>query len=413
LSATLSGGRVKKVKGRYQLRYKEVVSAGKVRPLGIPSVEFDLLGPLHKTIYGFLREKEWLLCGRPSSSRVRSTCRYKFQTSIDLKGATDGLRLDVTECLLSALLSKATSIPGRVREAAFLSLRPFVAGAGEVTHGQMMGSYLSFPLLCLNSFCAASWAARGNSKVGLLVNGDDTLISSDLSDVKSRYPPGFEINYDKTVVSESVAEINSTTFLKIGGSWKEVRSLRRGGGEVTTVEGVRHMATACVNAGPKWISSFVRSGFGKKYKVCPYSLGLPSWNLDAYNRNISLGARRVIPVVIGELDDRLAPVYDEVSYAEQTAVRCLLFDEGRFDSSFKGFVKRTPLKSIPLTGRRMRSYLSYVKPVDQRRIDKLTEPFMRRITGFVVKDWSPTVLEKKFVCEEDGDFFLVDPNRLW
>jgi len=345
------------VKGRFRLRYKEVPSTGKVRPLGIPSVEYDLLGPLHKAIYDRLSKTGWLLKGPPKSSRIKRVCCYKWQTSVDLVGATDGLRLDVTEALLGVILSRATSIPGRVKQLACESLYPTVRGS-RVTFGQMMGTYLSFPLLCLTSYCAAKWAARG-SKSSILINGDDCLISSTSRDVLNRYPVGFRINTQKTCVSQVVAEINSTTFLRKGKVWKEVQNLRRGGGEAYTVEGLRHLATACIKAGPKWMDAFSLSGICKRYHVRMEDLGMPSWIPNVYKQiRTQRWYRQLPPPCSVPLDDRLVQVSEETTYEEKVALYELLFNEGRKTNrqpSSRTFISSLSMK----TARRYKYALSY------------------------------------------------------
>lgn len=262
--------------GSYRLRYKEVPSAGKCRPLGIPSLEYDLLAPLHKTMYQYLSTKSWLLKGPPTAAKIGDCCVGRLQTSVDLTGATDNLSLDVTEAILGVALAKSVRVPGPVKVWACESLYPTIyhrgSAWGSVSHGQMMGTYLSFPLLCLQSYCAALWAGRDSGIKGILVNGDDTLISSDrpLGD----YPVGMILNRQKSIVCERTAEVNSTVFLKSAKGWREVRNLRRGGA-VDSFEGIDHVAKACVKAGPKWVEAFVRSRYGRRWRLLPSELGLP------------------------------------------------------------------------------------------------------------------------------------------
>lgn len=259
----------------FHLRVKEIPTVGKTRVIGIPSLNYDLLGPLHRSIFGHLTSRDWLMHGTPTADRIKDVCRGAIQTSVDLTNATDGLRLDVTEAILGSLLAKTVSVPGSIKELAFNSLYPStnypVKGGHRVSHGQMMGTYLSFPLLCLHSFCAASWAARNSGLRGLLINGDDTIISHDrpLQD----YPEGYEKNESKTITSSTTCELNSTVFLRSRDSWIEVRNLRRVGAE-TDFKGIRHMADACQRAGPKWVTAFIRSGIGKRWGLSPKDLGL-------------------------------------------------------------------------------------------------------------------------------------------
>jgi len=362
----------------FHLRYKEVATPGKLRPLGIPSVKYDLLGPLHKAIYGHLTSRRWLVHGDVRRHHIRGACVGTTQTSVDLVNATDGLRLDVTEAILSSILSKTSAVPGLVKEWAHESLSAGILASGEMTgevsHGQMMGTYLSFPLLCLHSYCAAKWAARKSQLRGILVNGDDTAISHDLP--LGQYPDGYEINMKKTMVANNCVELNSTVFLRSGGGWKQVRNLRRGGG-VSDFAGLYHMAQACVKAGPSWVSAFVRSKMGKRWNLSARDLGLPMNHLLVYHydrRQRGGGSRvnRPEPVVT----DRYRIVSSEPGFAAKVAFSYDLFDNGRESPVVKEFnpprshVLKTCLSARPLrftaSGRRFGDWISF-NPKETRR----------------------------------------------
>jgi len=236
--------------------------------------------------------QSWRLVGPPTEAKISSACVYRYQTSVDLVAATDNLSLDVTEAILGSLLRKSQKIPGPVRLRAFQSLRPLVDCAGEekeVSHGQMMGSYLSFPLLCLHSYLAALWALRGEEG-NVLVNGDDTLVSANRYLEVSDYPSGYIMNDLKTIRSETIAEINSTGFLKgRGGKWREIRHLRRGG-FLTDYSGMLHAAKA-VAGSIVWTDAFIRSRIGKKWGFLPSQLGLHPKSYVAHERHRSMWNR--------------------------------------------------------------------------------------------------------------------------
>lgn len=274
-------------------RYKEVLSAGKVRPLVIFDRRVDLLGPLHTTIYDHLSRFPWLLRGPPTEARVSSTLVHEFQTSVDLVSATDNLSLEVATTILECLLSKASRVPGAVRLLAVNSLTPIVdweGGTLEVTHGQMMGGYLSFPLLCLQSYLAARWATR-RQDAEILVNGDDVLISSARPVVASDYPSGFQMNEKKTIRSKVVAEINSTCYLLDGkGKWRQVQHLRRGS-FLPDFPGLLH-AAAAVRSVVKWTDAFIRSRIGKGWGLTPRQLDLHPLSYPAWQRTRELRRTR-------------------------------------------------------------------------------------------------------------------------
>lgn len=323
-----SGGPLPKGVGGWNLRYKEVPSAGKLRPMGIPTYRWDTLGPLHECLYSYLGRKDWLLVGPPAASDIDRVCQFDWQTSIDLVGASDNLRLDVADTILCAILSRCEKVPGSVRQDAVDSLRPFV-GDSQVTHGQMMGTYLSFPLLCLQSYVAARWATR-NTQAGILINGDDCLISSRLPVLNSDYPDWAIINETKTGRFRSVAEINSTCFLRDSrGRWKEVKHLRRGGG-TRDLQGHVHQAAVCRAAGPLWERAFVLAKSRSRWCLRPSDLGFDLGVLESfkYERRLCRRGYAVLPRNSGLDDGRYRLSLDSTS-VERLEVQMDLWVGGR------------------------------------------------------------------------------------
>jgi len=323
-----AGGPLPKGVGGFNLRYKEVPAAGKVRAMGIPTYRWDTLGPLHECIYSWLGKQDWMLVGPPTSSRISRVCSFEWQTSIDLVGATDNLRLDVADTILSALLARCSVVPGLVQLDAVNSLHPRVLSQ-EVTHGQMMGTYLSFPLLCLQSYIAARWATRGTD-AGYLINGDDCLISSPLPVANSDYPEWAIINESKTGRFKAVAEINSTCFLRgADDKWKEVRHLRRGGG-ANDLQGHIHQAAVCRAAGTMWERAFVLAKSRSRWCLLPSQLGFDTTVLESFKYESRLKRRgfAVLPRSSG-LDDGRYVIRDESTSIERLEVKLDLWVNGR------------------------------------------------------------------------------------
>jgi hypothetical protein len=323
--------------------YAEVPSAGKLRPLLIFGPEIDLLAPLHKCLYERLSKFPWLLRGPPTPERIGSVCIHPFQTSVDLVSATDNLAHDVARTILDALFFQSAAVPRSIRQLAYASLAPVVLDEsgrvlGKVTHGQMMGAYLSFPLLCLQSYLAALWAAGGDDADALmLVNGDDCVISSQRP--VRQYPVGFRLNESKTIRAENVVEINSTTFLRRGKRWREVRHLRRGG-FCTDWSGMRHISQA-VGISVRWTDAFVRCRFGTKWKFLPSQLGLRPDSYAAFSRQRSMLARRThtaLPECPALRDELLCPVYNQADWDARAAasLRSHLFIHARKVGRRKG-----------------------------------------------------------------------------
>jgi len=315
-------------------RYKEVLSAGKIRPLVIFDERVDLLAPLHKMIYHHLGEMDWLLKGPPTREKIESVCAgYEWFTSVDLVSATDNLPLDATEAILGALLAKSVRVPGGIRCLAVNSLRPIVRSGlpdadVEVTHGQMMGGYLSFPLLCLQSYLAARWATR-NTKANFLVNGDDTLIASVDFVSAEAYPSGSVLNDLKTIRAKNAVEINSTVFLKSKGRWREVRHLRRGAA-LSDYKGMLHLAAAC-KWDVHWTDALVRSRIGQRWGFLPSQLELHPASYPAFQRQWGMGRSHTdLPDLSGEVPDfGLVRKPGQPAGDEKIALRQVLWTHGR------------------------------------------------------------------------------------
>ncbi|QGY72564.1 RNA dependent RNA polymerase [Plasmopara viticola lesion associated ourmia-like virus 34] len=427
--SALLGGRLPPLKG-FDFRYAEVPTAGKTRPMGIPTQDWDLLGPLHKTMYQHLSTKEWLMVGPPTASRIASVSSHPYLTSVDLVKATDGLRLDVAEAILGVALSKATVVPGPIRHLAALSIRPTMEGI-EVTHGQMMGTYLSFPLLCLQSYIAARWATR-HQCANYLVNGDDTFISSSLRFVeKGDYPEGTVLNDSKTIRSLNVAELNSTTFLKVGHRWKEVVNLRRGCCPAT-LDGVRHAAVACRKAGDAWVTAFYKSRLDYRWRLLPDLHGFSRTNKWVFFRQQKLLAsgkyykedKRIAAEHRYRLVDRR-----EITEDEQIAFRIDLFEKGRetekrveYEASIrdvrKKWTKETPAVSRQtFAGKNLECRRAFGMGLSY---DPAVERFLEKKGRSVKVEYSCVPLDyegretrSSLETDADGERWLPDPTRLW
>jgi hypothetical protein len=393
----------------FEARYKEVPSAGKKRPLLIYDEAVDLLGPLHKMIYSHLRRQEWLLCGPPTEERMKSVLVNEYQTSVDLVSATDGLAHDVASALLDAAFFTSVKIPRSVRSLAHASLSPITVDAAgvhrRVRHGQMMGAYLSFPLLCLQSYCAALWASRFDETARHLVNGDDVVISASREITASDYPSGFRLNGDKTVRAKNVAELNSTVFLRRGGRWREVRHLRRGGAP-STYSGMMHMAAA-VRSNPCWTDAFVRARIGRRWGFLPSQLGL--WTYAAYLRERQLArSRHFTPLpAVGEPQDETGLIRirgRDPTPVEAEALRSFIWEHGRrvglkrdvYEPSH-GHIRRT--YSYRVTP--CRSFLSFVGYGTRLFLSQAS----KRKSGFFL-------LPEDWISQEELDGALLLEERL-
>jgi hypothetical protein len=201
-----------------------VQSAGKPRALSKFPAESIYLKPLHKTIYGALSKRSWLLRGPPTEEVLREAgfvAGGGKLVSGDYKSATDCLPIEVMEVALSVMLSHAVSVPANVRELAIRACRPILFSEEEsleVRVGQMMGSLLSFPFLCLQNYLAFRWSlsrAGVKRRVPVVINGDDILFQEPFDGFSAQWfstvsAVGLEVERTKTSVAHDFGSLNST-----------------------------------------------------------------------------------------------------------------------------------------------------------------------------------------------------------
>jgi len=196
--------------------------AGKPRPLVKNSSSFLQLRPLHTLLYDTISSKKWLLRGPPSKKRLVSagfTTRGKY-FSADFTAATDSLPIEVAERVLDTLAFLSPPSVCGLLATAKSSLRPSINFGDESvvpTTGQLMGSLLSFPLLCIQNYCAAAWV---DERLGVttpkLINGDDLIVQCNEDWVAEyrRTAPGLGLNLNekKTAFTRHFLTVNSVYY---------------------------------------------------------------------------------------------------------------------------------------------------------------------------------------------------------
>lgn len=212
-----------------------ILSSGKPRVVTMySSYNSEILTPLHRSLYSTLRRKGWCLVGPPTDEKVQMLNGLGPYASYDYDAATDNIKAEYVREAINILKEKACprlteeesrclDVVGHLR----------VSGSRHAApRGQPMGSLMSFPLLCLFNKTVVDLAMVDlleNKKVTYkefvshrcLINGDDLLLRSPLKDHslydrRHRYwgaAVGFVVNREKTLVSDSAGEINSTLFV--------------------------------------------------------------------------------------------------------------------------------------------------------------------------------------------------------
>lgn len=206
-----------------RVRYTVVNTGGKQRGVTVADGLHHVLGPLHRTLYDYLSQFGWLLRGEARGKKFRSFNALEGEVFVsgDYESATDNLSLEVTELILSEVLSHARHVPASVRDFALRSLRSKIEYRDlgglvvDQQRGQLMGNFLSFPLLCLHNYLAFKYSIPRN--VPLKINGDDIVFRCRPSE-EERWrrnvgASGLTLSAGKTLVHSRFFSLNSAFFL--------------------------------------------------------------------------------------------------------------------------------------------------------------------------------------------------------
>lgn len=200
-----------------------VPDGGKDRVVTVNGPNHHVLKPLHDLIYDHISRQPWLLRGDSKPSRLKSFVHVPGHVFVsgDYEAATDNIPLEVYSTMLDSVMGTSSQVTAQVWDFAKsqLSKELFAEGIGSVQQkrGQLMGSFLSFPFLCLLNFLAFKYSLRGyQGDVPVAINGDDIVFRAprEYADkwMKTVNDCGFILSKGKTLVDERVFTINSTPF---------------------------------------------------------------------------------------------------------------------------------------------------------------------------------------------------------
>jgi hypothetical protein len=208
-----------------------------------PGLKYFTLKPVQKFMHDIMRHHPvFQLIGRPCDAYVldeqilakRGCGRYFL--SGDYAEATNRIRSDYSQFCGEQVL-EAIGVPvDSFLHSMFLKclcgsqISTKRSPSKPQVEGQLMGSIVSFPILCLINAAVCRWSMEitGNERISLakaplLVNGDDCLFTGDrnLFSVweKVANQVGLEKSLGKTYFSKSFCSINSRTYVLPGGSF--------------------------------------------------------------------------------------------------------------------------------------------------------------------------------------------------
>lgn len=211
-------------------RIMTIRTGGKNRTVSMFSAKRSFLKPLHQIMYGYLSGKEWLLRGEATAERFSDYSQVEGEVLVsgDYESATDNLQLPVSLCLLRAMRRQSRHVPTGVWDAAEASLVNRFEDGRWQRRGQLMGSLLSFPLLCLTNYVGFKWSVA--REVPVRVNGDDIVFRSTFKEAQSWEQgvrdAGLTLSKGKTLITRTLFSLNSNFFLSRRGRVEQVPHIR-------------------------------------------------------------------------------------------------------------------------------------------------------------------------------------------
>jgi hypothetical protein len=132
----------------------------------------------------------------------------------DYESASDNLNIHLSEHILDCLRRNSTSVPNEVWIEARKALRADFGDQNVQQRGQLMGSLLSFPLLCITNYLALRFFVK--RRVPLRINGDDIVFRCRPSEYEAWAAGvvswGLTLSKGKTLVSPTLFSLNSAFF---------------------------------------------------------------------------------------------------------------------------------------------------------------------------------------------------------
>lgn len=268
-----------------------------------PALPYWYLMPVQKFLWSQLQKHPvFQLIGEPISSKILDGmlpfCNSKDEKwlSGDYSAATDNLAKWLIEKFWSKICTR-TGIPDPIYQLGLKALTGHKLFYGDEIvqqqNGQLMGSPLSFPLLCLcnAAICCLSFdkKRRNFNKVPMRINGDDCVMSFTISERERwiRYANfiGMSPSPGKCYFADDWLQMNSELFVLRKGSFHHINYINFSlaspflakGGEERTVESLSQtMQSFCFGRSEKFIDIWMRRMAPYLKKKVP---GLISWYL--------------------------------------------------------------------------------------------------------------------------------------
>nr|UJQ92010.1 MAG: putative RNA-dependent RNA polymerase [Magoulivirus sp.] len=202
-----------------RVRVTHACEDGKTRIVSANSVDANCLRPYHELLYARISGFDWCLRGEATTAKFSGFVQKDGEVFVsgDYESATDNLNQEVASHILGFVGRRCSRVPLFVREAASRTLRCDLVLNGTSTRqrrGQLMGNFMSFPLLCLQNYLAFRFHVRRD--VPVRINGDDIVFRSTEQEYDSWsrgvQQCGLTLSKGKTAVARNWFSLNSTFF---------------------------------------------------------------------------------------------------------------------------------------------------------------------------------------------------------
>jgi hypothetical protein len=212
--------------GHNRVKVHGIAEPLKVRTITIGTAKNHILKPLQKAMLKSLYEYPCFRpCKTPNYAELLKEMVPKgtHWISGDYSSATDGLHADIMSTAVSSLveaLGDHPIVPFLERESGVhLCEYPSWSGVPDTyqINGQLMGSLLSFPILCLaNAFTVCYTQQKGLNDISALFHGDDLLMRGTPEQYnnwrKFTKSIGLELSMGKNYISPVWGSIDSQVF---------------------------------------------------------------------------------------------------------------------------------------------------------------------------------------------------------
>ncbi|UTQ50817.1 MAG: RNA-dependent RNA polymerase [Plant associated botourmia-like virus 2] len=202
-----------------EARVRAVKDGGKYRVVTSNPTAHQALKPLHDTLYEYISRKNWLLRGdaKPSAFDGFFTKPGEEFVSGDYEAATDNIPFEVYRAMLRSVENTCENVPRSVWNLAHQQVvRNLVTDNLTLTakRGQLMGSFLSFPFLCLLNYLIFRYSVGGGP---VRINGDDIVFRARPELVEKWMENvgkcGLVLSRGKTLRHPSIFTLNSSMFV--------------------------------------------------------------------------------------------------------------------------------------------------------------------------------------------------------